>query len=1052
MWSQRELLRSREASVRHMAACEECVALFTQANTLLLYAPATDALAPIVRQLHWFREAQKGVASMDVRDGVGLLLASHDASAFLLPVAQIVRRPPCPVATRASAPHAAPPVLTLPGLTLALEASAAPHAAAAPPASHDGERARSAADPWRDAEAGELLVVHPRAEGAHADVSACALCTLPRAGGGDGLAGAALGCLDGALLLLDLEARTWLRTLHAGAPVARMWGLDGIHGFHHHHLHGSRLLLRSLQGTHTTVDLVEPFALRPLELARADPEYGRAPPGGEGGGGGAGDQGEAEAGPADVLAVSVQHTREDGQLLAFHTSAGMLHTYGPEVLSSRGSPARCVFALPPNCLPGSAVVGGHCIFCVCTSAEPSSHHVTRVHTVIPRTNDREVIVLSKVEAALPSWHSALSSSFDVGEHARRAQLQAAAASPLPLTAATSHLTHAVEVPAGVRLISSRYSFATARSSASDEPSEPMSYLLCTRSSVFELQLRRSPSRVCHRLLLRAAAAAAAAADRSPAGAAGAMRPLAIRAALLSRSFGSDAAAMVRRAAGEMCARGWGREMAALLLLAEELRLVRPEVEEAAEEGQGGVALAIAEEALARLGRRLRGEQWAPRQWRRVDPLAEERTATAAVSSAIAFLVRPLHQAMEVCLPSACLPPPAQGTHQVPQVQARLRRHPPASAAATSVSALGHVGAALPYEPPATPLARSAVALCGCLLHCSLQEHFEPHASTHAEGFDSLEVDVAIASAAAAGRASAAQDEPAWLREAEGRLKEDAGKWGDGSELRLAIEARQQRAAAHGAAAPPRDALAAARLRPVGAAEAEAMLDALMRRGVCTLAPVEIGRLLAVCGRWHQLLSSLPHALALRLLYSEAAAACGSHVERTLNLVALRAHLAPVAPPWGASAWARLLGAVGPDGGGAGCEGGRMLLRLSLLQASKLLLGGQSVAEAAAQLQVFMHHWLALGWPLSALVAELKVALEYAAPVLCWMLEHRAELLAELELEPRLLLGAIAYVLPAASAPCELPVPAVKVISNLSHQWKASRFVAHGSSRRACAEL
>ena len=85
-------------------------------------------------------------------------------------------------------------------------------------------------------------------------------------------------------------------------------------------------------------------------------------------------------------------------------------------------------------------------------------------------------------------------------------------------------------------------------------------------------------------------------------------------------------------------------------------------------------------------------------------------------------------------------------------------------------------------------------------------------------------------------------------------------------------------------------------------------------------------------------------------------------------------------------------------------------------------------------QVFLHHWLALGWPTTALVEELEVGFNQAAPVLCWMLQHRPSLLAQISLGPHLLLRAIAHVAPPRPTPKPLPAAAQQVVAALSEQW------------------
>ena len=93
-------LTDSSASILHVAAGERFVALATSSNMLLLFAAAEDGKPPLVRQIRWFSGPDKGVAAMQLHDEAGLLVASHDGSAFILPMHRLMHRPPSPTGTR----------------------------------------------------------------------------------------------------------------------------------------------------------------------------------------------------------------------------------------------------------------------------------------------------------------------------------------------------------------------------------------------------------------------------------------------------------------------------------------------------------------------------------------------------------------------------------------------------------------------------------------------------------------------------------------------------------------------------------------------------------------------------------------------------------------------------------------------------------------------------------------------------------------------------------------------------------------------------------------
>ena len=97
-----------DVSILHVAVGEQHMALATSNNLLLLYAAAEGAEhAPLLRQMQWFVDPLKSIASMAMRDDDDLLVASHDASAFVLPLRHMLRRQKAPVVPHASTPSAA---------------------------------------------------------------------------------------------------------------------------------------------------------------------------------------------------------------------------------------------------------------------------------------------------------------------------------------------------------------------------------------------------------------------------------------------------------------------------------------------------------------------------------------------------------------------------------------------------------------------------------------------------------------------------------------------------------------------------------------------------------------------------------------------------------------------------------------------------------------------------------------------------------------------------------------------------------------------------------
>ena len=163
------LIHASETSILHIVAGCHCVALATSINTLLLHRSGRrHGRPPITLQVQWFAGDLKGIASMAMRDDADFVVATHDASAFVLPLRFMLRRPP---------------------------AADQPNASTADAAVEDDDANAIAPS------CAELVAVHGGDE--HASVSCCTLCEL---GGVDGVA-AAIGSLDGTVHIVSLTRR-----------------------------------------------------------------------------------------------------------------------------------------------------------------------------------------------------------------------------------------------------------------------------------------------------------------------------------------------------------------------------------------------------------------------------------------------------------------------------------------------------------------------------------------------------------------------------------------------------------------------------------------------------------------------------------------------------------------------------------------------------------------------------------------------------------------------------------------------------------------------------
>ena len=222
--------------ILHVAAGERWIAVATS-TTLLLIAPANAASsAPRMRHMQWFKDPLKGIASLAMRDDLELLVVTHDASAYLLPLRRLmIRSAPLPAGT---------PLPCCSTDSIAIDV----HALVAVP-SVVGDRAAS--------------------------VSCCALCEA-RSG-----PSVAIGSLEGTIHVIGFDpdgmGGTLTCTADAEVPIARLSALpspsarvtrgavtqpcDAPAG------NGGALLVRTLQGRYLLMGLAtSPPMLRPLVL------------------------------------------------------------------------------------------------------------------------------------------------------------------------------------------------------------------------------------------------------------------------------------------------------------------------------------------------------------------------------------------------------------------------------------------------------------------------------------------------------------------------------------------------------------------------------------------------------------------------------------------------------------------------------------------------------------------------------------------------------------------------------------------------------------------
>ena len=922
------LVRAAETSVLHLAAGQHCVALATSSNTVLLLHSGGGHGPPMTRQVQWFAGALKGIASMDMRNDDDLLIATHDASAFVLPLRFMLRRPSLPVG--AAAAQSAP-------------ADDAPPIAPSCP---------------------ELIAVH--GDGSHANVSCCALCEMQSAGG----SAAAIGSLDGTVVLISLAKRYVVSKINVGAPISRLWSLPDSStssdpppaatvasaatsaaaastsgtataacsssaeeappgtptsnpepaataggSAEPSHLPPSGgsgggnavgtcdcLLARTLQGKYLLASLVAPVGVvtwRPLALPRGELTVQRAPP---------------------PTSLSASSSSSDGQMSHSHGPLLLLHcvdearllVYTTSLLSGGRHRPIFAFQLPGRTLPGSVHVGRHAILC-------AQEHAGGLRALVLSRHLAE-------EGAAPAGRRGS------GVAERHAALR-------------SLLPHAImqstPLPKGTVMIVAP--LADGPSLSFGDPQTLGHLLFASRSALYALKPWCRPADICRRLLRR----------RSPQ----ALAPHA------STSVDHDVA--YRSGLAWILARTFALDFDALSARANADALIRAASPVHARSSAAASTTVAA--ATCNVG------------------------AAAATTAAAADTFSPRGMALLF----SYLGIAAAGNR--PSAAAERRGVDEGEVAASS------------------QLTNESMA--------ALQSYLTPYGLDGSMGGLSGGVD---APREAIGEAPEGEEEEAAARRSASRV----------DLARLCCHLHAQLTLGH-TSTKDFDAVAAAALAS---------------------APFTAARILATTGRWQSLLFLLPasevEGAVATLLGSNAHASPRAPSFRTrlewLRTAAAHGALSlaqpGLVPP---HQWARLLAAIEPDGAdghmpgdgkpvvapGVDCSGSRqcadtrMLLTLALLpppdnesrtgdRASfgSGALGGSAAALGGA-LEVFLQYWVRQQWPRAPLVETLRAQMRGASLALCWLLEHRPEMVEQAALGPELLLDAIRVVAcPVPSAP------------------------------------
>ena len=943
------LLRTTETSILHLAAGKHCVALATSSNTLVLLHTGAGYGPPITRQVQWFSGALKGIASMAMRDDTNLLVATHDASAFVLPLEFMLRRPPLPVHRVAVAADS--------------DADRSEESAAPSAASVDAPIILAP-------DCAELLAVH--GEPTHASVSCCAFCELGSLGG----VAAAVGSLDGTVHLISLRRRCNIGKIFAGAPISRLWDLPaasaaaaalpthisptpaavsvttaGAGGSSSESLpalpvpdggatasgvtskagvtttpHRERdrscgcLLARTLQGKFLLTSLANAphdAQWRPLVLPRGE------------------------------LTVQPAASSTHGPLLLLHIlDEGRLLVYSTALLGESSGRLRPIFTftLPARTLPGSVHVRQHAIVCA------QEHAGGMRALVLSRHLAEEIAPPSHIQ---PQAATALAPSALATEAADQSADGApprSAPAPAPNSAAArraalrallpSAILQALPLPKGTVML---------LAPLGDAPSLG-DFLFASRSTLYALRAWHRPASICRRLLRPPKTA------HPPLRAANERRDESRDESIRSDDCGEDNAARVGLA--WVLVRTFGLDFDVLSARANAEALTAP----------SSIAACASPPADAAPGALTNTVK---------SPHAVASTAASNGSedlrAAVAVATAPNARSTELLF-----------TH-------------------LGLGATGHASARPPVPPRLTPEAMGVLAK-----HLNSVPSAESDGEHDDPGSCSGDDDGA---AAAEARHSAARIDLARLC---CQLHAHLMCVGDSADM-------------------------------AGVSD----LDATARAALNS-APRAAARILAATGSWQPLLFLLPPSgdgwasswpaptghtirgrvpvgvpsLRMRLEWLRAAAA------RDALSLAQHSRTSP-------QQWARLLAAVETDGadghmpddassaGGAGrsrqCADTCMLLTLALLPqrtsarvetkvaAHPVVGSGALGAEAevlGATLEVFLVYWLRQPWPVARLAETLRTQMHGASRALCWLLEHRPELVAQAALGPELLLDAI----------------------------------------------
>lgn len=964
--------------ILQLASGRRHIAAATSSNVLLLMACAEGALPPLTRQLRWFSATSKGIAALAMRDDDELLVATHDASAFVLPLRHMLRRPPGPVASAIAGCGRAPTDTNeTHASALGRDELVAVHATTADMKGRRGLPSSALAD---------------------IGVSCCTFCDWSEADGET----AAIGSLDGSVRVFSLAQRTHLHTVDVGAPVSRLWSIDAL------------LLARTLQGRYAATAADDATTFLPLALpagelsvqrtsARVDP-------------------------PLLLLLLSINDCR--------------LHVYSAAALdaTTAGGAARLhhapllTFRMPPHTMPGSVHLSEHTIFCVCVgtgdassapqptaagsaqqaagSAQPAPSHRRRLAGSAGR-----VLILSRDLAAQQARRPLASTSEAAPAHepfAVAGETCPRASHPMESSAASASaasddacgagaVLQSAPLPRGCVMVlspppapgSSTQTRVAAplggagacaddmgdgRSQRSDAPVGAL--LFASRSALYSLVPCKSPEAICRRLL-RAG---------YPAGDTAAHATRVTHAMALAKTYGLNVGVLCAHAAARALSRNESRNGQPPPARCDAWPSAAPPTPPAAPtpllwptaDGAGGLSAALLatllatersrEAFLGRIGRRLQA-----RPASRLPPRFPAHVCTPRPPSSRMDGSRAQQPPASIGQPPMLLAAAMAPLHML----LRPRPHWPRAGSATAATADDLVWSSRacggdddPSMLPPSRLARRLLLRLCCASHAALPMEC---------GASALPRDGSLPPVHAA--------------------------------TNTATNATAVNAA-------------------LNAAANAAALAAL------AVAPHEAGCILAECGRWQPLLlhdSPFP-ALAERLRWLRHAASQGvihlggaaaiapASWERLLNALTLVAPHGPVPlardgdlvachdyrPAAEDSSERRHGGHWGEESGADGgrsataalCADVRLMLRLALLLPPHSTPAAIEPAVLGRRLEIFIGHWVAQGWPTETLLAELRAQIRGASIALCWLLEHRPRTLMRISLDSALLLDAV----------------------------------------------